>query len=139
MLLLKESLNERLIIFQNYPILRYVPRIRILFSINNQDKGKWQSENAENLIENLIKFLIETKDTNGLYKLDFILKEHVFSDTIHYTKALKDFQPNLTEFMNSPSRVFEMEKSINYVNMLKFTDTLDKKKNTITNSKSLKI
>lgn len=34
---LKESLNERLMIFQNYPISRYVPRILIFFSINNQE------------------------------------------------------------------------------------------------------
>lgn len=90
-------------------------------------KKYWQSKIADSLINTIIDYNINSKNSIDLQKLDFILKEYHFNDKERgYDKYIYDFNTPLTELANKGDYKVKIEKGLLFMDLLEETKEVKK-------------
>lgn len=101
--------------------------VRNNFSLDYSKKDNWQNKIVHEFITTIIKNLTEKQDSENIYKLDFIIKEHKFNEERPYGKNLKEFNSTLASFISHQEYEKFLEKSLGYIKMIQLTERLDNK------------
>ena len=101
---------------------------KIKYKRKNEKRNKyWQSKIADSLINTIIDYNINSKNSIDLQKLDFILKEYDFNDKERgYDKSIYDFNTPLTEFANKGDYKVKIEKGLLFMDLLEETKEVKK-------------
>ncbi len=99
------------------------------FSIEYEKRKEyWQSTSADKFVHKLIEHLTNEKNSDDLYKLDFILKEARFNENERpYGKKIDDFSSRLAEFASNPEYEKTIEKALLFINLLSNVEKKEKK------------